>query len=136
VIREELIRSDLRPTVFYLPPPDSERRIFMWIFLLDTAFVIFNNLPHRMVIKEMRMHMASPDACFQAVTAKECFQEIHATMPPSSPFCSFHLRDAIEGFCAETLSAENQQRFSQLGALNLFTIVSGEQRAQRARHPC
>ncbi|KAK0631445.1 hypothetical protein B0T14DRAFT_559239 [Immersiella caudata] len=106
VIREELIRT------------------FIWIFLLDTAFVIFNNLPHRMVIKEMRMHMASPEACFQAVSAQECFQEIHALMPPSSPFCSIHLRDAIEGFCAETLSAETQQRFSQLGALNLFTIVS------------
>jgi hypothetical protein len=115
VIREELIRT------------------FIWIFLLDTAFVIFNNLPHRMVFKEMRMHMASPDACFQAVSAGECFQQIRALMPPSSPFCSVPLRDAIEGFCAETMPAETQQRFSQLGALNLFTIVSGEQRTLRAR---
>lgn len=79
-----------------------------------------------MVFKEMRMHMASPEACFQAVTADECFQQIRARMPPSSPFCKTILRDAIESFCVETLSVESQQRFAQLGALNLFTIVSGE----------
>jgi hypothetical protein len=98
----------------------------MWIFLLDTAFVIFNNLPHRMVFKEMKMHMASPEPCFQAVSAEECIRQIHACMPPSSPFCRITLRDAIEDFCAETLPIETQQIYAQLGALNLFIIVSGQ----------
>jgi hypothetical protein len=31
--------------------------------LIDTAFVISENLPHRMVIKEMMMQMASPESC-------------------------------------------------------------------------
>src|SRR3954465_13546127 len=100
----------------------------MWIFLLDTAFVIFNNLPHRMVFKEMRMHMTSPEACFQAVSSEECARQIRVCMPPSSPFCSMTLRDAIESFCAERLSLETQSMYSQLGALNLFTIVSGRRR--------
>lgn len=106
VVREELIRT------------------FLWIFLLDTAFVIFNNLPHRMVIKEMKMHMASPEACFQAVTADDCFEEIHAWMPPSSPFCSLLLRDAIEEVCSDSMSPDSLQRISQLGPLNLFAVVS------------
>jgi hypothetical protein len=97
--------------------------------LLDTAFVIFNNLPHRMVIKEMKMHMASPEACFQATTAKQCIEEIHRWMSPSSPFCSILLREAIEDVCSDTMGPDLQDRFSQLGPLNLFAIVSGEQAA-------
>ncbi|KAK3329158.1 hypothetical protein B0H66DRAFT_14919 [Apodospora peruviana] len=106
IVREELIRT------------------FLWIFLLDTAFVIFNNIPHRMVIKEMRMHMASPEACFQAQTAEECISQIHRWMAPSSPFGSLLLREALENVCTDSLSPEMQQVLSQLGPLNLFAIVS------------
>jgi hypothetical protein len=98
----------------------------MWIFLLDTAFVIFNNLPHRMVIKEMKMHMASPEACYQAATAEECIDQIHQWMSPTSPFCHLLLREAIENLCLDTLTPESQHLFSQLGPLNLFAMVSGE----------
>ncbi|KAK4129800.1 hypothetical protein N657DRAFT_653081 [Parathielavia appendiculata] len=99
-------------------------RILMWIFLLDTAFVIFNNLPHRMVIKEMKMNMASPEACFQAATAEECIDKIHRWIPPTSPFCTLLLREAIENLCLDTMMPESQQQFSQLGPLNLFAMVS------------
>ncbi|KXX81034.1 Zinc finger protein klf1 [Madurella mycetomatis] len=106
VVREELIR------------------IFVWIFLLDTCFVIFNNLPHRMVIKEMKMHMASPEACFQAATAEECIEQIHRWMPPSSPFCSLLLREALEHLFIEAMTPDSQQKFSLLGPVNLFAMVS------------
>jgi len=79
-----------------------------------------------MVMKEMKMHMASPESCFQAISAIECVQEIRGRMPRSSPIRRFLLRDAIEGVCAETLSLSSQEMFSQLGPLNLFSIVSGE----------
>ncbi|KAK3903561.1 hypothetical protein C8A05DRAFT_14485 [Staphylotrichum tortipilum] len=106
VVREELVR------------------IYMWIFLLDTAFVIFNNLPHRMVIKEMRMHLASPEACFQAETPDECYDQIQHWMSPESPFCSLLLRDAIENLCLDTMTDETHQQLSQLGPMNLFAMVS------------
>ncbi|KAK4135923.1 hypothetical protein BT67DRAFT_448813 [Trichocladium antarcticum] len=106
VLREELIR------------------MFIWIFLLDAGFVIFNNLPHRMVIKEMRMHMASPEACFQAATGEECIEQIHQWMQPTSPFCSLLLREAIETLCLDTLTPDSQERLSQLGPVNLFAMVS------------
>ncbi|KAK4160083.1 hypothetical protein QBC43DRAFT_293281 [Cladorrhinum sp. PSN259] len=106
VVREELIRT------------------FMWIFLIDTAFVIFNNLPHRIVIKEMKMHMASPEACFQAATAEECFEEIHTWMHAGSPFCDLYLRRGIETLCGGPMSSELQYQYSSLGPLNLFAMVS------------
>lgn len=97
----------------------------MWIFLLDAGFVIFNNLPHRMVIKEMKMHMASPEACFHAATGEECIEQIHQWMQPTSPFCSLFLREAIETLCLDTLTPDSQGRLSQLGPVNLFAMVSG-----------
>ena len=98
----------------------------MWIFLIDTAFVIFNNLPYRVVIKELKMHMASPEVCFQAATAEQCIDEIHTWMPAGSPFCSLLLRDAIENLCIGIMPPGVQQRYSQLGPLNLFAMVSGK----------
>ncbi|KAK3335187.1 hypothetical protein B0T19DRAFT_349001, partial [Cercophora scortea] len=106
VVRDELIRT------------------FLCIFLLDTAFVIFNNLPHRMVIKEMKMHMASPDACFQAPTAETCIEELHEWMKPSGPFCNVLLSEAIQSVCSESLTPDSHQKLSQLGPLNMFAIVS------------
>ncbi|KAK3495815.1 hypothetical protein B0T13DRAFT_530519 [Neurospora crassa] len=106
VVREELIRT------------------FLWVFLLDTAFVIFNNLPHRMVIKEMRMHMASPEAVFQAPTAEKCLEEIYQWMPSSSPICNTLLRDVLENVIGTTLDADTLQRLARLGPLNLFVVVS------------
>ncbi|KAL2133004.1 hypothetical protein VTI74DRAFT_3042 [Chaetomium olivicolor] len=106
VVREELIRA------------------FTWIFLLDTAFVIFNNLPHRMVIKEMKMHMATPEVCFQASTAEECIEQIYRWMPPDSPFYTLFLREAIENLCRDALTPESQQELAQLGPVNLFAMVS------------
>ncbi|KAK3986037.1 hypothetical protein QBC44DRAFT_144418 [Cladorrhinum sp. PSN332] len=106
VVREELIRT------------------FLWIFLIDTAFVIFNNLPHRIVIKEMKMHVASPEVCFQAATAEECIEEIHTWMPAGTPFYSLYLREGIETLCIGPMSPGLQHEYSQLGPLNLFAMVS------------
>ena len=70
------------------------------------------------------MHMASPEACFQAGTADECIAEIHRWMSPSSPFCNFLLRQALENIIG-TMDQKTQDKLAQLGPLNLFVIVSG-----------
>ncbi|KAH7093536.1 zinc finger, C2H2 type domain-containing protein [Paraphoma chrysanthemicola] len=99
-------------------------RTLLWIFLLDTCFVIFNNLPPRMVIKEMQMRMAYPEACFQAATAPECAAETHSWMSMSTSVCKLSVREAVEAFCAESLSARKCADFANLGPLNLFVITS------------
>ncbi|KAJ6166578.1 hypothetical protein N7470_002025 [Penicillium chermesinum] len=71
-------------------------RVFTWTFLLDTAFVIFHNLPPRMVIREMRMHMAVPESCFQAMTANECHQNLQVHLPIDSPYWDLSMRSAFE----------------------------------------
>ncbi|KAJ5167776.1 uncharacterized protein N7482_003370 [Penicillium canariense] len=99
-------------------------RVFTWIFLLDTAFVIFNNLPPRMVIKEMKMHMAMPEACFQALTADECHQQIQTHRPSGNAYWSLSFRGAFEALAKDHLSPNMRHIIAASGPLNLFSLTS------------
>lgn len=101
-------------------------RIFTWVFLLDTAFVIFNNLPPRLVIKEVKMHMAMPEACFQAMTADQCHQQILMFLPTTSLYWKISFRCVFAYLCKDDLPADVQQFLASLGPLNLFALTSGE----------
>lgn len=98
----------------------------MWIFLLDHAFTIFNNLPPRMVIKEMKMHLAFPESCFQAVTKDECYDKIQLWMLGPSPTSYMTLYTAVKDSCEKALAPSTHRNMAYLGPLNLFAIVSGE----------
>lgn len=100
-------------------------RVFSWIYLLDSAFVIFNNLPPRMVIKEMRLHMATPEACFQALTADQCHHQIQLSLPARSPYWSISFRGAFESLCKDDPSANIHRLLATLCPLNLFALTSG-----------
>ncbi|KAG7428558.1 Aryl-alcohol dehydrogenase [Fusarium oxysporum f. sp. raphani] len=99
-------------------------RIFLWIYLLDHAFVIFNNLPPRMVIKEMSMHMAFPEAAFQASTSTECARELQNWHLRSTPLRNITFREVVESFCGRSFSNDMRRLFADLGPLNLFAVVS------------
>lgn len=105
--------------------PLTLSRVFTWIFLLDTAFVIFNNLPPRMVIKEMKMHMATPEACFQAISADDCHQQIQMHLPVESIYWSLSFRGAFETLSKDSPSPIMCQAIADLGPLNLFALTSG-----------
>ncbi|KAF5560791.1 C2H2 transcription factor [Fusarium phyllophilum] len=99
-------------------------RIFLWIYLLDHAFVIFNNLPPRMVIKEMSMHMAFPEAAFQASTSTECARELQNLHLRSTLMRNVTFREVVERFCGKPFSNDMRRLFADLGPLNLFAVVS------------
>ncbi|KAF3046863.1 hypothetical protein E8E12_003778 [Didymella heteroderae] len=99
-------------------------RTFLWIFLLDTCFVIFNNLPPRMVTKELRMRMASPESCFQAETAEDCAEAFREWTSHTSQEVRVSLHEAIQIFCSGDLSPSSCNGFAKLGPLNLFVMIS------------
>ncbi|CAK7234542.1 hypothetical protein SEUCBS140593_008978 [Sporothrix eucalyptigena] len=99
-------------------------RTFLWIYLLDQAFVIFNNLPPRVMIKEMVMHMAWPESVFQAKTAADCAREVQLWQTRSAPLHTVTLREIVESFCSGVLIPDVCRYFADLGPLNLFCIVS------------
>ncbi|KAK5463787.1 hypothetical protein LTR55_011818 [Exophiala xenobiotica] len=101
-------------------------RVFLWVFLLDTAFVIFNNLPPRMVIREMKMSTACPEACFQAMTAEGCFNTIqreNRTNGLRSTVAS-DFSAAFELLYTTDIDDALSIAIANLGPLNLFAMTS------------
>jgi len=102
-------------------------RTLTYVFLFDAALTIFHNSPPRMVVSELRMDMACPEASFQAESAEECLFELRKWS--SSVFWRERLSVAsvVRRMCqpqpqAQT-SEEPVQGFSQMGTLSLFTTV-------------
>jgi Fungal specific transcription factor domain len=53
-------------------------RTLVYVFLLDCAFVIFNNTPPRMVLlQDVRLELPCPEALFQAADAESWLCKIH-----------------------------------------------------------
>lgn len=102
-------------------------RVCHWVFLIDTAFVIFNNLPPHMVIKEMTCDLACCEGVFQAESAETCYQSISQKtekQPFDSPKLSLALGQAAELLCKDDLSEKVLEQLANTGPLNLFAITS------------
>lgn len=97
-------------------------RVVLWTFLLDTAFVIFNNLPPRMVIREMTTSLASCEAVFQAETANDCLHHLSQTGATYQKADAFYR--AIEVLCKDELDEKDRNQLADSGPLNLFAIAS------------
>lgn len=98
---------------------------------MDTAFVTFNNNPPRMVAKEMKMHVAAPEACFQAPTADLCFENIQRWMPSTALCWKVSFRSLFESLCLDDLTGIMRHSVAALGPLNLFLIISGKYQLSR-----
>ncbi|KAF4636015.1 hypothetical protein G7Y89_g2063 [Cudoniella acicularis] len=102
-------------------------RTFTYVFLLDTAFVIFNNTPPRMVLHEMNLEMTTSESCFQADNAADCYTQWHAHLSqhfahPGST--ALFLGEAISILMGDNYDA-HAIRFANLSTLSLFTLVAG-----------
>lgn len=93
----------------------------MWIFLLDTAFVIFHNFPPRMVLREAQMHLACNEQVFQAKTCEE-WDQIWSLETADTDET---LATVVQRMCKERLNMNTQAQIAALGPLNLFAATSG-----------
>ncbi|EXJ59419.1 uncharacterized protein A1O5_12300 [Cladophialophora psammophila CBS 110553] len=91
---------------------------------MNNAFVIFNNLPPRLMIKEATLHLACPEACFQATDGADCVNKIRRWYLGTSPGTQLSYLEGIELIRQESMSVEIQCRCAFLGPLNLFALTS------------
>ncbi|KAJ5219995.1 hypothetical protein N7468_009199 [Penicillium chermesinum] len=100
-------------------------RTLSFVFLLDTAFVMFYNTPARMFATELEMNINSPEPVFLAETATEWFSSLQSWMreTPSYPITVAAL---VEGICQPHLEPSQQHVYSHLSMLNLFVLISGK----------
>ncbi|KAJ5919743.1 hypothetical protein N7454_009578, partial [Penicillium verhagenii] len=100
-------------------------RTLIFVFLMDVALIVFHNSPPRMLISELRMDVACPEACFQAQSAAECLGCLRVWA--ASRFWKKRLSvvSVVRCICQGPIEDALVQEFSQLGTFNLFTVVQG-----------
>ncbi|KAL4810628.1 hypothetical protein BDV18DRAFT_155241 [Aspergillus unguis] len=96
-------------------------RTLSYVFLLDTAFVIFHNTPPRIFGSELEIHIACPEVAFQAGSTEECFQHL-------KKWADGMLHHPSISSTIETLCQPNTEvildAYTHLGLLNMFVIIS------------
>ncbi|KAJ5958647.1 uncharacterized protein N7479_005797 [Penicillium vulpinum] len=123
--RDMLLQSDERVFEWDLFIETEEKiRILSFIFLLDGEFVIFNNMPPRMVVAELAMSINCPDECFQALTAKECLAALTTWAEKVPRHHQYSISSVLETIFQPDLHVEKMELFAHFGNLNLFIIVT------------
>lgn len=72
------------------------------------------------------MHPACPEACFQAATAEECYDQIKRWIIGRSPVSQIPFRSVIESLCQKSVTQDTRRALAYLGPLNLFALISGK----------
>ncbi|KAF7528035.1 hypothetical protein G7054_g10277 [Neopestalotiopsis clavispora] len=108
IVREELIRN------------------FLYVFMLDCAFIIFNNCAPRMAIFELQFSLACPEVCFQADTLErwlDCTTVWSCSLiGQRQPL----LCEAIEILTMAELSKQYWHVLRQMSSLNYFAVANGK----------
>ncbi|KAL4883187.1 hypothetical protein BJY04DRAFT_216488 [Aspergillus karnatakaensis] len=99
-------------------------RTLSYIFLLDTAFVIFNNTPPKVSISELNFDPVCPEHCFQAPTAADFFLLMFEQDVLPSPLPNLSIAALISLVCNGGIDITEKEYIAGLGKLNLFIIVS------------
>ncbi|KAJ2898193.1 hypothetical protein MKZ38_004119 [Zalerion maritima] len=98
-----------------------------YIFLLDSAFVIFHNSPPRLLVPEIRMSLACPDDCFQAPSVEECFVLLRVWTCSQPYQASLSVSETVEMLCGTSVIEEGlYERLGGLSILNMFTLITGK----------
>lgn len=76
-----------------------------------------------MVVSELKMEVACPEACFQAESAPECFSALKKW--ENSVFWQDRLSisDVVRRMCQNNLDGRLVSHFASMGTLNMFTTV-------------
>jgi hypothetical protein len=104
-------------------------RTLLYVFLLDSGFVIFNNLPPRMAAAEMKLDLACPESAFQATSPMECFDRLEEWRFSANMTKTMSVSEALETLCREELDERTCKVFATFGTLNMFTMASSRSNA-------
>ncbi|KAH7232910.1 hypothetical protein BKA59DRAFT_559887 [Fusarium tricinctum] len=96
-------------------------RSLVYVFMLDCAFVMFNNTAPRMVVGELQFGLTSPEDWFHATTSSDWLECVR-----NSPRIDqgISLCDAINKIMQGVLDATDCKIFEQTSLLNHFAIIS------------
>ncbi|KAH7161065.1 hypothetical protein EDB81DRAFT_783785 [Dactylonectria macrodidyma] len=93
-----------------------------FIFLLDSAFVVFHSSPPRMMLPELNIDLTCPDACFEATSAEECFILLYDFIQTENNRSNLNISTTLELLCRPDVN--DWETLRHLSILNMFTIVT------------
>ncbi|KAJ5500522.1 hypothetical protein N7453_009573 [Penicillium expansum] len=100
---------------------EEVNRICNYVFLLDSAFVIFHNSFPRMVLQEMQIDLTSPESWFQASSPMDFLSAVQSN--PGLPEKHLSLVDSVRKLCNDTPD-QSTNFLDGASKLNLFTIAT------------
>lgn len=110
----------------YASNPDlCVSRVFHYVFALDSGLALFYRHPPRMVLSEAVMELASPEQCFEAQSAEECFVALKVWRDGLDGTEPTTISSALAAICTEKPTPGALRLFPKLSVLNMFTMVSG-----------
>lgn len=99
-------------------------RTLLWVYQLDTAFIIFNNLPPHFALRELSMGLASCEASFQASSPRECFGCLRDWLAHNPRPAHLTLYGLIKLFFKKQLSASILDHLAHESFMNLWCVVA------------
>ncbi|KAL9570971.1 hypothetical protein ACKAV7_005308 [Fusarium commune] len=102
---------------------ESMIRTATYIYLLDSALVLYYRLPPRVLSLELNTGLVCPEVCFQAQSATECFLQFHLATKGRPDQSRLTVSSAVRLFCSPHNIDLNM--LHNLSSFNMFTIISG-----------
>ncbi|KIX05259.1 uncharacterized protein Z518_06131 [Rhinocladiella mackenziei CBS 650.93] len=126
IFNEELIRqAHLAVLILACLTNFSHARTLTFVFLLDTEFTIFHNVPPRISISELEMGFSCSEPCFMAQNPQEFLERTRTTHPDYFRIKDFLVCDVIATLCFDHKDSDDvPTKLFGLTALNLFATVS------------
>ncbi|KAG5655193.1 hypothetical protein KAF25_010927 [Fusarium avenaceum] len=102
---------------------ESMIRTATYIYLLDSALVLYYRLPPRVISLELNTGLICPEACFQAESAAECFLQLHMATKRRPKQSRLTVSSAVRLLCSPR--SIDLDMFESSNSFNMFTMVSG-----------
>lgn len=97
-------------------------RTLLWVFQLDTAYIIFNNMPPNFALRELSMGLASPEMSFQASSRYECFNILRAWRAHNGRTFDPTLYGLIKTFFKQKLNGAVLDNLAHESFMNLWCV--------------
>lgn len=97
-------------------------RTLLWVFQLDTAYIIFNNMPPHFALRELSMGLASPELSFQASSPHECFAILRAWLANNARTFDPSLYGLIKLFFKPELGSNVLHSLAHESFMNLWCV--------------
>ena len=79
-----------------------------------------------MLVSELLFDLSTPEACFAAESAEDCFAALKVWRDTFSPEQNISLSCAVTMICSESNTAAVERMISRFSVLSMFTIISSK----------